>query len=355
MQHLAPHSNSHSSRLSNYELLRIVAMFLVLILHADFRSLGEPTFEETVDYPISSFIRIAVQSLCLVCVNVYVIISGYFGIKVRKASICNFIFTILFWQILICVASLVSYYILGVGVKPPFKYIAGSLIPGSGMWFVAAYLLLMLVSPLLNAFIQSVSANQLFKFAVVYELVQILFAWLIPLFHDFNDGYSIMSFIGLYLLGAALRRKPDLCEAIKHPLLWYVLVSIAVAGAMFVVNYACPVSPITNRVSVMFGSYNSAFIIFCSVMLFLSFGRLTIKSKAINYIAASSFAVYLFHMSPLTKEYYVDTCRYLFDNCATLEYIAAISIFIVCVYAFATIVDLFRRYLWHKIIARHIH
>lgn len=81
-------------RQSNFELLRIVAMFLVLIIHANFYSINPPTNEEILGHPLSSMMRYVVESLALVCVNVYIIISGYFGIKLKPKSILNFIFMI---------------------------------------------------------------------------------------------------------------------------------------------------------------------------------------------------------------------------------------------------------------------
>lgn len=45
-------------RESNFELLRIIAMVMVLILHADFVALGHPDSVEIQRYPIISVIRI---------------------------------------------------------------------------------------------------------------------------------------------------------------------------------------------------------------------------------------------------------------------------------------------------------
>lgn len=44
-------------RLSNFELLRIIAMFLVLVVHADFFALGAPNREDVITEPLSSFGR----------------------------------------------------------------------------------------------------------------------------------------------------------------------------------------------------------------------------------------------------------------------------------------------------------
>ena len=41
-------------RQSNFELLRIIAMFLVLVVHADYFSLGAPSYQDCVNCPIQS-------------------------------------------------------------------------------------------------------------------------------------------------------------------------------------------------------------------------------------------------------------------------------------------------------------
>ena len=64
---------SDKIRCSNFELLRIVAMFLVFAVHANFLALGQPTASEVSQSLISSFCRIffspnragMCQSVCL--------------------------------------------------------------------------------------------------------------------------------------------------------------------------------------------------------------------------------------------------------------------------------------------------
>jgi len=45
-------------RESNFELLRIIAMFMVLVLHADFQALGEPTRADIISSPLTSSLKV---------------------------------------------------------------------------------------------------------------------------------------------------------------------------------------------------------------------------------------------------------------------------------------------------------
>ena len=77
---------------SNIELLRIVAMLLVMMVHANFFTLGPPSQTDINTSFVSSFMRFFCESLCIICVNVYILISGWFGINAKAKRIIEFIF-----------------------------------------------------------------------------------------------------------------------------------------------------------------------------------------------------------------------------------------------------------------------
>ena len=82
---------------SNMELLRIIAMLLVMIVHADFRALSCPSTLDTNLYPDSSFLRFFVESVSIICVNVFVLLSGWFGIRLKKERLLELGFQVLFF------------------------------------------------------------------------------------------------------------------------------------------------------------------------------------------------------------------------------------------------------------------
>lgn len=62
-------------RLSNMELFRIIAMFLVLVVHADYYTLNAPTATELATTPVSAVTRIFIECLSIGCVNMFILIS----------------------------------------------------------------------------------------------------------------------------------------------------------------------------------------------------------------------------------------------------------------------------------------
>ena len=88
-------------RESNVELLRIVSMILVLVSHASYTSLGSPTQVEVSFSFESAFLRGLSESLSEVCVNAFILVSGWYGIKVRAIRFVELIFQVLFVSVFI--------------------------------------------------------------------------------------------------------------------------------------------------------------------------------------------------------------------------------------------------------------
>lgn len=182
-------------RLSNIELLRLVAMLLVLVVHANFFALGSPTQHDTVVNPENALARFLFQSFAIVCVNVFVLISGWFGIKPSVKGFSNFIFQCLFF---LCGIYLVM---LVIGLLPlTLKGIAGCLVLLNWNWFIKAYIGLYILAPVLNAFVENASRKKYLCVLVSFFTFQTIYSWVSNGAVFFEGGYSTMSFIGLYLL-----------------------------------------------------------------------------------------------------------------------------------------------------------
>lgn len=86
-------------RESNIELLRNISMFMILVIHANFVALPRIEYGELVSNSIPSVTRFFIESLGIVAVNVFVFISGWFGINVTKKRVFSFIYLVLFFTV----------------------------------------------------------------------------------------------------------------------------------------------------------------------------------------------------------------------------------------------------------------
>lgn len=218
------------TRQSNFELLRIIAMLLVLIIHADFFSIGMPGSQDIQAHPVSSAMRFVTQSLALVCVNLFIFISGYFRIKINAKSIMNFLFMIFFWRAIVIAAYLAAPSLWPV--QPEFSrfgLIKMIIVPGYDDWFVESYIILMFLSPIINSYLDTHSPGQIWRFAIAYCAFQFVASWSLRTYPQFIHGYSALSFIGLYSLGAAVRaRMPKHAASATKSLATYLTLSVSV-------------------------------------------------------------------------------------------------------------------------------
>ena len=74
----------NNNRLSNIELLRLVSMFLVMFFHVtDAISQKNNIAENSID----DIMLATFSSLSIICVDIFILISGYFGITFKMKGV----------------------------------------------------------------------------------------------------------------------------------------------------------------------------------------------------------------------------------------------------------------------------
>ena len=64
------------TRESGIELLRIIAMLMVMFVHADFLAMGAPSSADVINNVADASVRVWIQALTMCCVDIFVLISG---------------------------------------------------------------------------------------------------------------------------------------------------------------------------------------------------------------------------------------------------------------------------------------
>lgn len=331
--------NNRSLRCSNIELLRIVAMFLVLVAHADFYSLGIPTMQEMQSVPIPSYTRLFIEALSIVCVNVFVLISGWFGIKASTKGLMNFGFQCLFF-----LAGIYSVCVLTGLDTLSIAGVASTLCIGSSGWFIKAYVCLYILAPVLNAFINTACKRQVQIVLIAFFVFQTIYGWTRST-RFFVGGYSAISFVGLYLLGRYLRvYLQSRCRALS-PRVW---LSLYLLCAVLTTTIEIVVAPFSGH----FFSLVSPLVIVGAVALLLAFANMKIRnSRLINRVAASSFAVYLLHNVMGGAAYvFVKRVNDIYASTDGVMCIIYIGVFLAVVFAAAILIDRIRMLLWRLIV-----
>ena len=328
-----------NGRLGGVELLRIVAMLLVMVVHADFFSIGEPLWEDIEANHWNALSRIFIESISIVCVNVFVMISGWFGIRPTVKKLLGLLFQILFFfgGIYICLV-LLGYETLSLkGIAQVFMFLPQS-------WFVKAYILLFLISPVLNAFCERASKKEFLMVLIPFFAFQTLYGWLVPGVDFFSGGYSTMSFMGLYLLMQYVRKYGGKLLELKSIHNLTIFMALALLNTIV---YLLAVKYMPSRGSMLF-CYVNPLVIASSLFLFLTFYRLNIQSRFINLAASSSFAVYLVHACPfILLPFYKPLVLNLYNQYDGIVCLGVLFVMMLAVFLASVLIDTFRLMAWN--------
>lgn len=335
----------HKERESNFELLRIIAMFMVLVLHADFQALGAPTRADIIASPLASSLKVFFEMASIVAVNVFVLISGWFGIKPSIKGFCKFVFQCLFFSFGIYLVMI----LLG-RVELSMRGVAScfALVPGDSYWFITSYIGLYLFSPVLNSFIKSADKKTFLYVLASFYVFQTGYAFLGGGANFLVKGYSALSFMGLYLLINYVKEHVDYLKYTKTQyLMWYIIATL-VLTITYIGAGGMGYSFISSRMC----CYSNPIVIISALLLFLYFAQLKLNNRFINWLGASSFAVYLLHCSPNMYELYLNSIKSVVVSHNNSGYIIALGV-IVCWFVVAVLVDQLRVFIWNRVIGKN--
>lgn len=224
-------------------------------------------------------------------------------------------------------------------------------------WFVIAYIVLMIIAPVLNTFVEHSTEKQHRLVIFGYFLFMCSFGWLGGANGQFGNGYSPLLFIGLYLLAYyAHFNSKDAPLHIRQLFTFNRNIDLLIYLACMTLNTVLGVTCLyweKNYYNEIY-AYVNPFTVIGALYLLLFFSKLNIKhSKVINTMATGSFAVYLLHTKSELFSYFTYIVRHLYDTYSGVLCITTIFLFLILVYIAAVIVDLPRKWAWEKISKRY--
>lgn len=276
---------SKTVRQSNIELLRIVSMLAVILVHLDGAALGLPLPSGLSAANGPDIWKLVVESVTIIGVNCFTLISGYFGIRASVGGLLRLTAVCIFYSVglyTLAAASGLVGWSFGTWIESWMVY------THTDLWYVPAYMILYLLSPFLNAAIASMTDRQMTLWTALFTVANIWCGWVWDA--SFNPtGYTPVQLIMMYLIGRWLARRRDShnWQNAIMPIGVYFLST----GVTFAVSlYMPPVKAF---------AYNAPWVIVSSVALFMFFARLNFRSTSVNMLAKGAFAAYLIHKNPL--------------------------------------------------------
>lgn len=286
---------------SSFELLRIFAMICVISHHIILH-----TFENF------GLIQNILNSLFIIGVNLFILISGYFQIKFSISKLMKLYVIGVFCTLIMKYVFLWEAY-SNLTIKDYILYFTST-----DIWYIPNYIALFFISPLLNTAINNTKKNQILLIVFCLVFMNIYMGYMRAL--NFNtNGYSLVNFIFIYTIGAYMRKFP----IILPTRILFILLSISIFFTTIWAEYFQPCAFF----------YNNPFVVLTSLIVFQIFSKIKMKSNIINTIGNSVFIVFLIH-DPFVN-YIVEN----YDTNSVFIWMIQIILMIILVYIIAIIIS----------------
>lgn len=340
--------NNKKVRNSNFELLRIIAMVMIVIYHYSVHTKWTTFTYENMCFNI--FLTQIMRFWGKIGCYLFMLITGYFMIN-KKIKFKKVFYLALEMELYSVVIFLLLKFVNGQNFSKIdiFKYFVPVVY---GNWFVSNYIMFYFLIPIINKILLSLGKND---FKKLLTLVLIIYIIIPSIFYVFGKGegffgkfdFMIVSYIlGAYINLYGLKRfeRKKFCR-----------ITICICLILMVLQ-VCLFDGITllrknNRYIEMATTSRfetSIFVMLISISLFYLFKNKNINSKIINFIAPSTLGIYLIHDNMILKDWlwnkFYPNNDYLFSNMMIVHFLIKVTaVFIACL-----IIDIIRRYLLEK-------
>ncbi len=290
------------------DLLRIISMMFVVLLHC----LGHGGIIHNADinsiqYKVSWFMEI----IAYCAVDIFALISGYVAYSDEKKKTCYANYGML-WLEVVFYGILITFIfdifnIVYISIKDYFIVLLP--VTNKLYWYFTAYTGLFIVMPIINNGIRNTNNKDL---KILFWLILLVFSMFDNLIDGFrfNNGYSFIWLLLLYVLGAIIKK----CQIGKNLSNFKIVLGIILLVLITYLYkiYGFELSILLFDIHInndWFVSYISPTILVIAILYILLFSRIKFNNsyiKVIKYVAPSSFAIYVLNNHHLIWDYIIE-------------------------------------------------
>lgn len=266
-------------RNSNFELLRIIAMYMIVFIHANMY------LSFFCERRSMIFFNGLVNGICNIGVTCFMLISGYYGVHFKLKKLVKMECMMISYSLL---ETLIMYLVMPEQLQGAalLEQLVKSFLPfiSRKYWFYSCYICLVLFSGYIQKLIDALKKEELKKLLM---LMITLFS-VLPTFFYFelipDNGKGLVQMAMVYLMGRYIRCYYDQEITKKMSILFVVLwivngvsheLPIEIGG---IYHHLCKDNSITNLVM--------------AVVLFFIFKNMRFQSGMVNRLASNIFAVF---------------------------------------------------------------
>lgn len=307
------------TRRSNFEMLRIVAMLMIVGSHLASHGVQHYLAGPSAFQIFNTGSLVNKLAVCFlnpggeIGVAIFFLITGYFQINKKNVSVLKVVLESFFYGVfaivLFVIAKLFFGGVPGVSTSMAIKFFAKTLFnpaTSGAWWFVAAYVLLLLVSPLLNKYLLKLNKKGFIATIIAFWIIWYSMAMTTgAVFYILERGmffYIIGAFIRLHL--TKIESKGSKCaNAILALAAWILGMFVSYGIAVYSVD-PNPSQKIELIKKIFVLAKTSVVTPLCAFFVFRFFESLDLGINAvINKIAATTFGVYLIHESETGRSF----------------------------------------------------
>lgn len=314
-------------RNSSVEIYRIIATFLVLIVHFNGWLADMP--EKFTTFSVFTVSQTFIEAFSCICVNCFLVITGWYGLKLKFKHLWTIYSVIVFIYVPFYLATCFYHHTFSIN-----QFLMNFIAIGRESYYIQCYLMLVFLSPVLNSFIKHFGRNILI-WTLTFWIIEVCLDWILSnKCLGFAKGYGLTHFILLYFIGqTASIYKKEINKYLKDIYcIFIIIVGILLIGLL----YICGLSMKDAF------AYSNPINIIMAFMLFFIFERKTYHSKIINWIGSSTLAVYILHITPPVLTIIKKWDLYSLSHYSYSKYLILITLTIIGIFLIGILYDKIR-------------
>lgn len=288
-------------RMANLELLRCVAMLMVVVLHylGKGRLLPELTGESL---RVQGLVAWLLEAFCAVAVNVYMFISGYFlcTSSFKLSRLLKLWLQVWLYSVGFGLIGMLTGVMAETSVDIHFFLTLLFPVWMEHYWFMTAYIFLYLLLPFVGIALRHMTKQQLRCTVIILLIVFSLIKSVLPLRLEMDTkGYDCIWYLCVFVAAAYVRRFGiPFLEKKGRGVLLYVVCSLLVFGGTMMLRQVFQRTGSLERMLGMCMEYNHILLFLAALGVFYAFRRINFHGKIADVIVKISpytLGVYLLH------------------------------------------------------------
>lgn len=278
-------------RESQFEFIRILAQFFIVLYHLFMLYVYPATGN-----PLHKAIWLPLH----IGVPLFVLISGYFGIRTTAKGFIKLVGMVFVLYVPIEVIDLLTSEV----IEKRKILTTICFLFGSHFWFIRTYVYLYLFAPIINTYLKAITPLKRLYLIFVLGIIAV-YVGTSGFDGSVGDGKNLINFLFWYVIGNTLHQYR--ATWVKWPykilILSYVIYNLCLVVTFTEVwDKVRGVEIFFNRI---FFSYASIGLLINAILFFIIIGKWKFRSGFVNHVAKSSLAIYLLHASYLLRDTFI--------------------------------------------------